>query len=305
MNFSAEFQLQWINFSCHWEASLNHHFAGRWWRGDTSTPHFKEEKNARDCKILGDDGIGKKDLDSNIGSISQEHTGHLSSHASVLILDNLRKLVEAIWSRQTSERTWRNIIKLYQWRFRLKIRRRFFTQSVVEHWNRLHREVVMGASLSECPQFKKYLYYTLRNMVWFLVWFWLGPEDGLWWSLWIPSGSQCSKCLALLYTRTGALCNITCSKEQSGFLLSFFHPEIAYLNGADLKSLAVFQFSLNCSHVIHNVLGTFILLKKANMSRITCIHCWGYHRIVKWFVLEGTFKVIFSHPPVMDRNIYH
>lgn len=63
------------------------------------------------------------------------------------------------------------------------------------------------------------------------------------------------------------------AKEQIGFLLSFFHPEIAYLNGADLRSSAVFQFSLNCSHVTHNVLGTFIPLKKANMSRSTCIHC--------------------------------
>lgn len=42
------------------------------------------------------------------------------------------------------------------------------------------------------------------------------------------------------------------AKEQSGFLLSFFQPEIAYLNRADLKSFAVFQFFLNCSHVTHN-----------------------------------------------------
>lgn len=110
--------LQRTHLSYHWEASLNHHFAGRWWRTDTSTPHFKEEKNVSvgGCEILGDDGIGKKDLDSNLGSISQKHTGHLSPHASVLILDNPRKCVEAIWSRQASENTWGSIIKLYQWR---------------------------------------------------------------------------------------------------------------------------------------------------------------------------------------------
>lgn len=63
------------------------------------------------------------------------------------------------------------------------------------------------------------------------------------------------------------------AKEQSVFLLSFFHPGIGYLNGADLRYLAVFQFSFNCSHVTHHVLGAFILLKEANMSRSSCIHC--------------------------------
>lgn len=62
------------------------------------------------------------------------------------------------------------------------------------------------------------------------------------------------------------------AKEQSGFLLSFFHPEIAYLNGANIGSLAVFQFSLNCSHVTY-VLGALILLKEANVSKSTCIPC--------------------------------
>lgn len=90
------------------------------------------------------------------------NNGQPSPHASVLILDNPRKYVEAIWSRQTSEKTQGNTIKLYQWRFRLKFGRRFYTQRIVGHWNRLSREVVTGPSLSECPEFKK---YALRNMV--------------------------------------------------------------------------------------------------------------------------------------------
>ncbi|KFU84829.1 hypothetical protein M959_09818, partial [Chaetura pelagica] len=42
--------------------------------------------------------------------------------------------------------------KLNQGRFRLDIRRRFFTQRVVEHWNKLPRAVVTAPRL---PEFQK------------------------------------------------------------------------------------------------------------------------------------------------------
>ncbi|KFV59519.1 hypothetical protein N341_03990, partial [Tyto alba] len=54
-----------------------------------------------------------------------------------------------------------NASKLCQGRFRLDIRKHFFTKRVVKHWNRLPREVVDAPSLSV---FKKYLDNALNTL---------------------------------------------------------------------------------------------------------------------------------------------
>jgi len=74
-----------------------------------------------------------------------------------------RKYGLGVFTRVCSDRTRGHVCKLRESRFRLDIRKKFFTMRVVKHWRRLPGEAVAAPSLEV---FKARLDGALSNLVW-------------------------------------------------------------------------------------------------------------------------------------------
>ena len=73
---------------------------------------------------------------------------------------------EGLFTRACSDRTRANGFELEEDRFRLGIRKKFFTVRVMRYWNRLPREAVGAPSLAV---FKARLDGAVSNLVWWQV----------------------------------------------------------------------------------------------------------------------------------------